>query len=186
MDTKKDLSYYTQLNYDIIIREQNQLYYLLIPELSLIVESKDLNNGYKKLEEEKKLFFSDMINAKAGNNINEPNPKVIRKGSFSELMLFCIKMFLVFFVCTSLVGIIFIGTLPLANSLVSNIPRRVATSTYAFATKVNTKFANLTDEDQQKLRMQYKSLLHKIKPFIDDTIEVLAEPKSEPLESPEK
>jgi len=175
MEKKKDLSYYTQLNYDIIIRNHGNLYYLVIPELSLIVESEDLSDAYKKLEKEKKQLFSDMISAESEDVINEPRSIVIKKNLFSELPLFCIKILLVFFVCISLLGVIFIGTLPLANSLITRIPTRIMASTHTFVIKAKTKLTNLTDDEKQKLRMQYRRLLHEIKQFIDDAKAVFEE-----------
>ncbi len=178
MIQKKDISYYNQLNYDIITRKLGNFYYLLIPELNLIVESEDLCNGFEKLEEKKKLLFSDMINAKAEDIINEPISSSI-KNSFSELPLFCIKTLIVFFLFASLLSVIFIGTLPLANSIINRIPRGVVASSYAFANKVNTKLATLSDEDKQKLRIKYRKILHEIKPFVDETRLIFEDMKKE-------
>ena len=52
MNKQKDLTYYKKLNYDIILKKINDDYYLFIPELSLIVEEKSLNEAYEKLEKE--------------------------------------------------------------------------------------------------------------------------------------
>jgi hypothetical protein len=182
MEKKHDLSYYTQLKYDIIIRNHDNLYYLVIPELSLIVESENLSDAYEKLEEKKKQLFSDMMISESEDVINEPRSKVIKKSFFSELPVFCIKIMIVFFVCISLLGVIFIGTLPLANSLVTGIPIKAAVSARAFVIKVNTKLTNLTDDQKQKLRIQFRTLLQEIKPFIDDTKIVFAEKNDKKLD----
>ncbi len=191
MGKKKDLLYYTQLNYDVIIRNHDNLYYLVIPELSLIVESEDLSKAYEKLEEKKKQLFSDMIISESEDAISIPRSKIIKKNSFFELPLFCIKTLLVFFVCISLLGVMFIGTLPLLNSLVISMPARIKTSTYALVseattkatnalvsktmTTVQTKLMNLTYDEKQKLRSQYRKFLEEVKPFFDVTKTVFEE-----------
>lgn len=175
MGKKNELSYYTQLNYDVIIRNHDNLFYLVIPELSLVVESEELNNAYEKLEKEKKQFFADMISAKSEDAINEPRSKVIKKNFFSELPIFCIKIMIIFFVCTSLLGVLFIGTLPFANSIVTGIPRKAVISVHAITTKVNAKLTNLTSDQKLKMRMQFRKFLLEAKPFIEDIKTVFVE-----------
>ena len=189
MGKKNDLSYYMQLNYDVILRNQGNLYYLFIPELCIIVGSEHLSHAYENLEKEKKQFFLNMINANAEDVINEPQSKVIKKSFLSELPIFCIKTLLVFFVCTSLLGIIFIGTLPLANSIISGIPIKMTALTYAFATKVNTKLTSLTDEEEQEIKLKYRRMLYEIKYLIDDVKTVFGEKndnKIDHIDPPEK
>ena len=85
MNQQKDLKYFMKLNYNVILKRKDSYYYLFIPELSIIVEDKDLDIAYKKLEEETGISICDYDRftpmpplAVAPNRVPKPDGKKCR------------------------------------------------------------------------------------------------------------
>ena len=173
MKVDKDLSYFMNLKYYVILRYQNGLYYLFIPELSIIIEDENLGNAYDKLEEEKKQYFSKMINSNSTDAINEPNLTAIKNRFLSELPLFCAKVFVVILICISLFGAIVIGTLPVVGSIAYEMPTKVRKFTAAVVKKII--YTKISDKRKQEMRVQFRKILHELKPFVDDINTILLE-----------
>lgn len=111
MKNKKDVSYYKKLNYNAILKKIDSNYYLFIPELSLIVEGKSLDEAYGRLETEKENCFKKAADMDVLDTIKEPEPVMFRKKLFVDLAMFFTKAFIIICVCL----IAFIGSLPFVD-----------------------------------------------------------------------
>ena len=54
----KDLGYFKNLQYDIVIKKRKNRFVLFIPELAIVEEDENLEKAYEKLESEKEKYFS--------------------------------------------------------------------------------------------------------------------------------
>ena len=88
MNNNKDLKYFKNLMYNVILRKNNGLYYLFIPELSIIVENEDLEDAFNSIESEKQIYFENVIKLGFENTVNEPKNLSKRKKLYSDLKLF--------------------------------------------------------------------------------------------------
>lgn len=71
-NNERNLEYFTNLKYYIVVRRVKDKFVLYIHELSLLVEDENLVKAYEKLESEKEKYFKKMIEMEAQGNIAEP------------------------------------------------------------------------------------------------------------------
>jgi hypothetical protein len=61
MDREKDVGYYKNMEYEVILRKKKGNFVLVVPELCIVEEDKDLGKAYEKLESKKEQYFIEMI-----------------------------------------------------------------------------------------------------------------------------
>lgn len=169
MKNKKDINYYKKLNYNVILKKMDSDYYLFIPELSLIVEGKSLDEVYERLETEKESYFKKAADMDALDIIKDPAPVVFRKKLFIDLAMFFTKALIIISICSAA----FIGSLPFVNTFVTGrISRASANAAKALVTefsyRVNYKLDNMSGEDRERARLKLRKVLQEIKPFINE------------------
>jgi hypothetical protein len=134
------------------------MFYLHIPELSLIVEGSNLNEAYEKLEKEKKEFFRKAIEINAQNEIEPPaSLKIkIKKNLLDTFGPFLIKLSIVFAACFIL--------LTLTAAVAKFVSNEVRGIPYAIIGKVNSMSA----KDIEKEKLLIRETVKKVKPFTDE------------------
>jgi predicted RNase H-like HicB family nuclease len=169
MKNSKDVNYYKKLNYNVILKKIDSNYYLFIPELSLIVQGKSLDEAYGRLEIEKENCFKKAADMDVLNTIKEPEPVMFRKKLFVDLAMFFTKTLIIISICSAA----FIGTLPFVNAFVANrisgipgdaIKGLVTNLSY----RLNYKLNNMTEEDKEKMKLELRKTIKEIKPFVDE------------------
>jgi len=165
MKNKKDISYYKKLNYNVILKKIDNNYYLFIPELSLIVEGKSLDEAHGRLETEKENCFKKAADLDALDIIREPGPVIFRKKLFIDLAMFFTKTLIVVCICS----IAFIGSLPLVNVfLIQGLAKTTKALVKEFPRKIYNKLDNMSDEEKEEMKLKLRKLVQDIKPFIDE------------------
>ena len=147
-------------NYNIILKKINDRYYLFIPELSLIAESKNLSIAYKNLEKEKRKYFTQVLELNAQETIREPLPIVIRKKLFVDLLTFFLKAVIIFMMIT----FAFLVSFP----FLSQIPNLAVNSIIQFSNNTNQRLKSMSPEEREKELIELRETVQNIKPFTDE------------------
>lgn len=123
-EREKQLSYYQNLNYEIILKRKDDGYLLIIPELSIYSLNNDLETGYAEIMEKKNAFFKVMIDDGNQKFINLPdNSSTIRKNFLQmEFIPFLIK----FAIVAAFVVVLFVVNTKTELNLYNNIQERIS------------------------------------------------------------
>ncbi len=165
MIKNKDLQYFTNLNYMVILKRKGESYYSFIPELSLIVKGKDVNEAYKNLENEKEVYFKKMIESDNQEMIKEPLPLKVRNKLLEELGMFFAKTFIV----ALIIAVFVLGSLPFVNdvlitSRLNRIPSQIKAMADLFADKLDT----MSPKDREQLKQKLRKINLELRPFLDE------------------
>ncbi|MBT6047765.1 MAG: discoidin domain-containing protein [Candidatus Scalindua sp.] len=107
-NNEKNLEYFNNLKYHVLVKKHKNKYTLYIPELSLFEESNVFEAAYKKLETKKEKYFLQMIEMEAQDEITEPSYLNIKnfKRLLRGLIPFFIKLFVTMAVVIALLALI--------------------------------------------------------------------------------
>lgn len=154
----KKLEDFMKQQYFVILMKKNDTFYLHIPELSLIVEDKDLNNAYERLEKEKQEYFRKTVEMNLQDTVEPPAlPGVkIKKNLLSEFAPFITKLCIIF-----LAGFLFLN---LTAAIVRYASYEIRGIPYEIINKMN----NMPEEEIQRRKLLLRGALNKLKPFIDE------------------
>lgn len=109
MNEEKDLGYYKNLKYDVVLKKKGDFFVLFIPELACVTEDESLEKAYEKLELEKEKIFKKLIELNAQDIIREPvRAKSIKKERFTNTLVSNLLPFFVKLLIILLVGGIFL------------------------------------------------------------------------------
>jgi len=164
---KKDLAYFSKLKYNTILKTKNSVFYLFIPELSIIVEGKDLNDAYIKLENEKKEYFEKIIELNAQDTVKEPVGIVLRKKIILDLLSFFGKATIIL-ICLFGIYFFILKSLPVITNSVSQIPKKTHHYIIGLSNNFFGGLDRLSDEDRENLRKKIHLRFKQIKPFVDE------------------
>jgi len=160
MDNKqKKLEDLIKRQYYVILMKKNGSFYLHIPELSLIVEDKDLNKAHEKLENEKEAYFRKAVEMNLEDEIELPSDlggAKVKKSLLSTFEPFFIKLCAVF-----IVGFILL-------SLTAAIARYVSYEIKDIPYEVINKINGMSEDDIQQKRLLLRNTFKKVKPFIEE------------------
>jgi hypothetical protein len=169
MNEEKDLNYFMNLNYDVVLRKKGDDYYLFIPELSVIAYGKELDEAYKKLNIAKEEFFRNIIDLKLQDTVNEPVGIKIRKKHYHEIFQYLMKVLVTFLLFVVIFIIIFLPVLSSFEKFVSNtissVPEKILSKT---AAKIEYKLTNMTEKEKEETRLRIKGMVSALKPFADE------------------
>lgn len=169
MNEEKDLKYFMNLNYDVVLRKKGDDYYLFVPELSVITCGKELDEAYKKLNMEKEKFFRNIIDLKLQDTVNEPAGIKIRKKHYHEIFQYLMKVLVTFLLFVVIFIIIFLPVLSsfekFVNNTISSVPEKILSKT---AAKIEYKLNNMTEKKKEETRMRIKGMVSALKPFADE------------------
>jgi len=164
VNKQKNLEYFMKLNYNVILKRRNKLFYLFIPELSIIVEKYNLNEAYEKLEIERELYIKKAIELNAQETIEEPAPIKFKKTLFANYLPFFVKLFIIVFIVS-------IFSLPIARYVSyqsSQMPRKSVSFLWNLPESINNKLRNLSVEKKQDKILEIRGAIEQIKPFIEE------------------
>jgi hypothetical protein len=168
MNKKKDLEYFLKLNYSVIFIKENDFYCLFIPDLYIIVDDRDLGGAYTKLEKEKETYFRRIIEMNAQDTIKEPTPVLLRKKISLDLIMFSIKTLII----AITFAVVIIASQPILDSFISHelmtLRLKAKTLMLQLPAKVDSKLKSLTPEQKQAFRLQLKSMVQEVKPFVNE------------------
>ena len=190
---KKDLEYYKNLKYNVVLKKRKNRFILFIPELAIIEEDGNLEKAYEKLELEKEKYFQEMIENDSQDHIKEPKQgkiKEIGETFIAELVPFFVKtaIILLIMLFISVVAYNKMGesidskTRSLASDLenkLNTIPQKVVLNVYGSALHYLNKLNDLPDERKEEFRGHLREGLKQIKPFVNE-FKILLEEESPP------
>lgn len=107
------------------VLEKDNMYYVQIPELSILVSDSSLESAFLKVKQRKNELFELAINSNSFSTINPPDNLIGDKGVRNKVMIFFYKM-LIFSIFISLVGFLFFPTIHrLNNSIDKTIEKNI-------------------------------------------------------------
>lgn len=124
MNKEKDLEYFKDLKYDVVMKKRGNLFVLFVPELACIEEDENLEKAYEKLEMGKESYFREMIESGYQDYIREPEGAK-RKKRFVDTFATNVLSFFVKFLIVLLVGGIFIQVASYKYQGESNIFKKI-------------------------------------------------------------
>ena len=190
MKKSKDLEYFKNLNYNAVLKQKDGLYYLFVPELSLIAQGQTPDQAWQNLESKKNELFQAAVNLNLRQTIREPAPVRLK----DDLMAFLIKIIAV--------GVLFLVALNIVVRPYSKIMRRqakalshtptaqaradeLADGILQLTARFSQQFEKMSDEQKQQAQQKFKSILQDLKPFVDE-IRLLFEDASDAPKTPDK
>jgi hypothetical protein len=163
-------SYHYQ-NYQVLVREEADIFILAIPELGLIVRHKCIDEAYKELKAAKELHLKNIVDAGFGSLIPEAStpssanfkPSVL-KNIASQMGLFIIKALIVLLL---FVGMGSIALVTLGNITSKNLGRLSnKIESYQPLEKAVSKIESLPDEKVEEIRNQLRRINKKLMPLV--------------------
>ena len=174
MTKREDLNHFMHLNYSVILKKVKDSYFLLIPELSMIVEDEDLSKAYEILEREKEAYFNKIIILNEQDAVKEPAENLVKKRLWPDLTRFFLKTVIIAVVsflvlaCSQPFFDVFV------SKRLSQLPSAVSPMLMGLSEKAYSKLDSMPPEKQKELRLKLGRLIQQIKPFTDE-IKVLWE-----------
>lgn len=164
MNEEKDLNYYKDLPYDVIVRKKGGLYLVFIPELSLVEEDELLDKAHEKLEKTKEKYFRDAIERGYKDYIKEPETKKIILKDTYGLIPFFVKLTVVLVIFLFSV----IAVLNTAPKLIKSKVKVLVTEPERFLLRFNEIMEGMTDEQKEKIKRNLRKAAENIKPYADE------------------
>lgn len=178
----KDLEYYMNLDFDIILKKRGDVFVLSIPEIACVAEDTSLQGAYEKLEAEKKKYFEQMMEFGLQEDVVKPSQRdekvEIKQVGF--LRPFLMKTAIILFILAILIT-------PFVR-LASNLSQKLSTkhmvnAVFKLSSRFNEKVESLSDEEKETMRANMRKTLRELKPFFDDARQILSEEEGKPAPS---
>ena len=178
---ERNLAYFMGLRYDVLLKKVKDTYCAFIPELSLFVEGKSASEAYENLEQEKAQYFKRVLAVDAEDTVIEPLVVTRRKRFKEELLQFAGKTLIVGLIFGVILSVLFPSIDAFVNSRIN--PIKIGG---VMIRQVNKKFSGMSELEQEKIRMQIRGILQKIKPFVDEVRMVFDDKNNDTLNPHEK
>lgn len=133
-NNEKNLEYFKNLKYNIVVRKNKDKFILYIPELNLFEEDESFEKAYEKLKSEKEKYFQKMIEMEAQDAIVEP--AYLGRKAIKKLLNRLIPFFIKLFVTVSIVVVLL--------ATIDDI-----SSTFKYIKRASKKFSRAVDMRQQ-------------------------------------
>ena len=180
--TKEEkVEYLNSLPYSVLLKQKNDKFYLLIPELSLVGVSDNLEEAYKELYDQKQKLLTRLIDCEAEDEITLPRKTHAIRDTFHQIKVFIYKLVIV---CV-------IGGLTLATSgaLIVNKTAQISV-TDIFMNQIKSiifraeKFiANAPEERKQERLKKIQRFVEELRPIAHELQTLLALPVQEEEEN---
>ena len=94
----RDLAYFRELQYDVVVKKRKDRFIVIIPELAIAEEDESLDKAYEKLDLEKERYLQKMIENEYQGYIKEPEGRRDKKRIVSGMAPFFVKVVVVLIV----------------------------------------------------------------------------------------
>ena len=175
--TKEEkLSFLSSLTYDVQLKQKGNQFYLMIPELALVVVDENLDMAYKKLDAQKQEYFEKNLDCESDEAIVFPT-KVSRKSEASlQLKIFVLKIIIVCVLAgttISISGALVINKLShfSAVEVINKVARAVLLQI--------DRFANKPEEQKQEALGTIRKAFEGLRPVADEYHAVFSQPNEE-------
>ncbi len=150
---KKNLDFFNSLKYDIVIHSSGEIYYLTIPELSLIEENSDLTLAYKNLENKKAVYFMKMLEAEMEEYISLPLKLKEEDKSLDNMLPWLLK----FLYKTLLIILLFwIGFIFINKFFLYKVRHNMQ------------KFMDMSVSEKTRKKQKLEKIVNELKPFMNE------------------
>tara|TARA_Y100000590_G_C15671870_1_gene996549 strand:- start:1203 stop:1859 length:657 start_codon:yes stop_codon:yes gene_type:complete len=185
--TKREkLDYLNSLQYTVLLKENKDKFYLVIPEISIVVVSNNLDEAHKDLIKQKQDYFTDLLDCKAEDEIKFP-----RKTSHAHEIYHSLKLFIYKLLIICLLGGV---TITISSVLIGNkiaeIPESIANiSMVDIAKKIvsetNNYIVDVPEETHQERLEKLHELVIVLRPLVQE-LETLFTIPDDQLQSKDK
>ncbi|MBF0102680.1 MAG: hypothetical protein HQK77_17395 [Desulfobacterales bacterium] len=194
METK-GLDYYNSLEYTVILKKLKDRFLLYIPEICSIAEDENLNQAYVKLAQDKESYFKKLIENGYEDLIKLPEISQPKQNKTKSGYGFWVDL-ISFFIKFSAVGfVILLSIQTILPKLVipdfRNIDKILINKGIHYILKTEEILRTIPPEKKEKLYVKYRSLIHEMRPFVDELKNLLkdnpqGENTDQPVSLPEK
>jgi len=161
----KNISFFRELNYDLVVRRTQNGYIVSIPELSLSAEDSQFEDALRKLNKRVETHFKHLLEQGRTNEIVLPGGRI--KGGRKDLISFAIKGAGILLICLILIR-------ALHNTAVQ-IPHKALQLGLNSLKSTTHQFESMAEDEKQAARIRIKALLIDLKPYMQDFRAVLLE-----------
>jgi len=169
---------------DVVVRKKGDKFFLLLPSRQIIVESQDLESGYRQLEEEWKRVRNDLNTSGLTDYLESEKRADTFLRSKIRLLPFWIKVIVVGVLLwvIGLFGIQLFGqamdqiekhmisvtrlTMNEIKAEIYDIPEKII---FQLPVKINKKFDNLSKEDRREFLRQVQLFSTNLRPFFSES-----------------
>jgi len=163
----KDIDYFNELSYDVILRKKGDGFILFIPEISCLSEDKDLSVAYQKLKVRKQELFHEMIASDLSESIPEPERTTANKNITTSMLYFITKVILgsaLFFLVT------ITGVFMAQDTIKKQLsPTMTAYSFVQYqGAKIKLMLEEMPESKKKELQLKIRTLLIELRPFLSE------------------
>ena len=176
--TKEEkLKYLNDIKYPVTVNQRKDKFHLMIPELSLMVTSKNIDDGYKRLIEEKQSFFEDLIDSEVEDCLRLPKEgKEIRDISF-EIKLFIYKLMVLLLIISIPMGLGGYIVKKNVNSVIRKISNNGVDAINQLVYKIEKKITDVPESKKQARLERIKIIVDSLSPYSTEFHRLLIPPK---------
>lgn len=170
---EEKLNFLSKLEYSVLLKRKENKFYLIIPELSIVASSENLDMAYKDLDKQKQDYFEYILDSGAEDEVNLPCKFSRKQQIFCQLKLFTYKLLIVCFLLgsTFIFGAVAIRD-KVANISGADLAQKVMKSAY----EQIIQFNNAPEEVKQIRIERLHKFLSTIKPMVDEFKSVFSTP----------
>ena len=170
------LAYLNSLSYSTLLKQKNEKFYLIIPELSLIATNNNLEDGYKDLHKQKQDLIQQVLDCEAEDEIILPRKSMKPHETFQQLKIFTYKLLII---CT-LFGV----TFTISGAVIMNKMNNSGTSIVSILKQpiksimlqIETSLLIAPEETKQKRLEKLHQLVEALRPYFHE-FQTLSESK---------
>ena len=121
--TKEEkIEYLNSLPYSVILKKKKDRFFLIITELSLVVECDNLEKAYQELSHQKQKLFTQLIDFEAEDEIEIPRKTHRNRDTFHQMKIFIFKLVIL---CV-LLGITFVTSGALIANKINQVSDEIS------------------------------------------------------------
>jgi hypothetical protein len=164
-ERQKKLDHLNSIQYNILLKQKNNKFCLVIPELSLISVEDNLEAAYRELCAKKTKLFNDVLEYGTEETINLPNKIQKRYEIFNQLKIFIYKLLL-----TCLLGgvLFMLGIAEIKSNISSTVNMLAVDKIKTSIIQELNNFINVPEDAKQKKIKKLHDALNGLSPFINE------------------
>jgi len=159
------LTYLNSLQYSILLKQKNEEFYLIIPELFLIATNKNLEEGYKDLHKQKQNLIKQILDCEGEDEIILPRKSMKPHETFQQLKIFTYKLLIIctlFGMTFTISGALLVNKMNYSNTSVVSILKRPIKS---IMIQLETSLFHAPEEVQRERINKLRQLIEALRPY---------------------
>ena len=159
------LAYLNSLQYSTILKKKENQYYLFVPELSLLVTSNVLEDGYKEMNRQKEDYFKRILDCESEDEITLPRKTNEFNETFHQIKIFTYKLLIVCVLMSlafTISGSLLVNKLSHSGTSIVSIFKQPIKN---IILQLETSLISAPEETRQKRLQKIRRLVEGLRPY---------------------